>query len=153
MGETELAELAAAFLAGTLPRERWTHAAHLSVGAWHVHHLGEAAALDTLRVGIRRLNEIHGTRNSANSGYHETITVAYVRLIARFLSTFRGQETLEGRVAALLRSPLAERSLLLRYWSKERLMSAGARAEWLPPDLSPLEPGQDQLPTGAVGAD
>lgn len=131
-----LEELVEAFRARTLPRERWTHVAHLRVGAWHVHHHGAETALGLLRAGIRRLNEHHGTVNSSASGYHETITVAYVRLIAAFLSEVPAGLSLEDGVRALLDGPLAEKSLLLTFWSKERLMSAEARAEWVPPDLS-----------------
>lgn len=138
MAASNLPELVAAFLAGTLPREQWTHAAHLCVGAWHVHHLGESAALDTLRLGIRKLNTLHGTRNTSTSGYHETITVAYVRLIAAFFASFGAEVSLEQRVSALLDSPLAERTALFRFWTKSRLMSPEARAAWVPPDLSPL---------------
>lgn len=139
VAEPELTELVAAFLAGTLPREQWTHAAHLSVGAWHVHHLGENAALDTLRLAIRKLNTAHGTRNTSASGYHETITVAYVRLISAFFATFPADVSLAQRVSALLESPLAERTALFRFWSKASLMSPQARAAWVPPDLMPLD--------------
>ena len=38
-----------------------------------------------LRSGIRRLNESHGGVNSATDGYHETITAAYVQLLAQYL--------------------------------------------------------------------
>jgi hypothetical protein len=139
VGAPDLVELVAAFLAGTLPRQRWTHAAHLSVGAWHVHHLGEQLALDTLRLGIRKLNTAQGTKNTSTSGYHETITAAYVRLIAAFLGTFADEVPLEQRVSALLASPLAEPTALFRFWSKSLLMSAEARAAWVAPDLMPLE--------------
>jgi len=92
-----------------------------------------------LRAGIRRLNDFHGTLNSTESGYHETITAAYVRLIEGFLALFEAGVPLERQVDLLIESPLAERSVLLRFWSRELLMSARARAEWVPPDLAPLE--------------
>ena len=132
-----LADLVEAFLAATLPRAEWTHEAHLRVGAWHVHHHGAEAALPLLRERIRRLNDSHGTVNSATSGYHETITAAYARLIADFLAA-DATASLEARVATLLASPLAERAALFRFWSRERLLSPEARAAWLPPDLAPL---------------
>ncbi len=132
-----LDDLAAAFCAGTLPRAEWTHEAHLSVGAWHVHHHGPQAALPLLRARIRHLNGQHGTVNGPTSGYHETITAAYVRLIADFLAASR-EPALEARVAALLASPLAARPALFRYWSRERLLSPEARAAWVEPDLAPL---------------
>jgi hypothetical protein len=139
-----LGDLVEAFLAGTLPRAEWTHEAHLRVGAWHVHHHGADGALPLLRERIRRLNERHGTVNSAMSGYHETITAAYARLIADFLpsssavSSAGSGTDLEARVVALLASPLADRAALFRFWSRERLLSPEARAAWLPPDLAPL---------------
>lgn len=138
MNDLPLDRLIAAFQTCTLPREAWTHQAHLRVGAWHVHRLGGETALATLRAGIRRLNESHGTVNSANGGYHETITAAYLRLIEAFLATFEAGVPLDERLTTLVESPLGDRSILLRYWSRERLMSPEARATWLAPDLAPL---------------
>jgi hypothetical protein len=140
-------DLAARFRSCALPRAEWTHAAHLRVGAWHVHHLGPVAALPALRAGIRRLNAYHGTPNSATSGYHETITAAYVRLIAAFLPTFEPGVTLAARAASLVDGPLGARDVLLRFWSRDVLMSPRARHEWVPPDLAPLA-----LPVRAVTA-
>ncbi len=146
-GGRALGDLVEAFLAGTLPRAEWTHEAHLRVGAWHVQHHGADGALPLLRERIRRLNDRHGTVNSATSGYHETITAAYARLIADFFSASASESAsavagegidLEARVAALLASPLADRAALFRFWSRERLLSPEARAAWLPPDLAPL---------------
>lgn len=50
-----LDDLARAFANLSLPKSDWTRAAHLRVGAWHVHELGAAGALGALRAGIRRL--------------------------------------------------------------------------------------------------
>jgi hypothetical protein len=138
MNARSLDELAAAFRACTLAKAEWTHVAHLSVGAWHVHHFGAERALEILRPGIRRLNDHHGTANTPTGGYHETITAAYVHLIADFLTAFEADLEIERRVAFLIDGPLGERSALLAFWSKDCLMSERARAEWVPPDLAPL---------------
>ena len=103
-----------------------------------MHHHGADAALTMLRSGIRQLNDHHGTLNSLTSGYHETITAAYVRLIEVFLSSFDAEVALEDRLALLLEGPLGERSVLFGFWSQDLLMSARARTEWVPPDLAPL---------------
>jgi hypothetical protein len=129
--------LARRFADRSLPRTEWTHQAHLQVGLWYVHQRG-AAALDLLRAGIRRLNEAHGTPNTESSGYHETITAAYVRSIALFLTTCSPEATLQERAEALLAGPLGARDVLLRCYSREVLFSARARAEWITPDLAPL---------------
>ena len=133
----ELDELVERFRARTLPKGEWTHRTHLTVGTWHVHRYGAEEALGLLRSGIIRLNEAHGTVNSDTSGYHETITRAYVRLIADFLAARPGVPVADG-VDALLGSPLAARTALFQYYSEARLMSVSARRGWLEPDLAPL---------------
>jgi hypothetical protein len=47
-------------------------------------------------------------------------------------------------------SPLADRSVLLRFYSRESLMSNRARAVWVEPDLAPLS--AEGLTTTAVAA-
>ena len=149
MSVLPLADLVAAFRSCALPRQQWTHVAHLRVGAWHVHQHGADAALVMLRSGIRRLNDSHGTANSPTSGYHETITVAYVRLIEAFLASFEPAVALEDRVEVLVESPLGDRSVLFRFWSRDLLMSVRARADWVSPDLAPLAvPPEAVLRTG-----
>jgi hypothetical protein len=145
----ELDDLVARFRAATLPKPEWTHAAHQAVGTWHVLHLGPAEALAALRTSIRRLNDFHGTANTETSGYHETITRAYTVLLARFLEQARGAP-LAQTVRSLLASPLAARDVLFRFYARETLMSPFARAQWVEPDLRPLD---WPLPPDAVGSD
>ena len=141
-----LDQLASEFLSSSLPRDQWNHIAHLSVGAWHVYRFGVDEAVARLRVGIRALNDRHGTPNTTTSGYHETITVAYARLIEEFLSSFEPSIPLEHRVSHLLSGPLSERSCLLRFWSRALLMSEAARAAWVAPDLEPLGVPPEAIP-------
>jgi hypothetical protein len=129
----ELEDLVARFQARTLPKPEWTHQAHLAVGTWHVHRLGPDEALVRLRSDIRLLNDAHGTPNTDTSGYHETITRAYVMLLAAFIAGRDGQ-TAAVCAQALLASPLAARDALLTYYSKDRLMSVEARLKWVEPD-------------------
>jgi hypothetical protein len=129
----ELDNLVSRFHARTLPKSEWTHQAHLAVGTWHVHRLGPDQALLRLRSAIRLLNDSHGTPNTDSSGYHETITRAYVMLLAAFIAGRNGLPAAEC-AQALLASPLAARDALLTFYSKERLMSVAARREWMEPD-------------------
>jgi len=133
----ELDDLVARFHARTLPKVEWTHGAHLAVGTWHVREHGPDEALGLLRHGITRLNEAHGTVNGDNSGYHETVTRAYVRLLSEFVRSKAGLAVADC-VQALLASPLAEKTALLRYYSRTSLGSVTARKGWVEPDLEPL---------------
>jgi len=133
----ELDDLVARFRARTVPKPEWTHRAHLAVGAWHVHQHGPDEALELLRRGITRLNEAHGTVNDDAGGYHETITRAYVCLLSEFIRTHTGLAAADC-AQAVLAGPLAGRTALLRYYSKESLLSVSARKGWVEPDLEPL---------------
>ena len=82
--------------------------------------------------GESTLNDSHGTANSESSGYHETITLSYVRLIANAFEAATG--ALPDRIAWIVGGPEGERDALLRYYSREALMSARARAEWVEPE-------------------
>ena len=131
--------LAAQFVAATLPKDAWTHEAHLIVGLWHVERYGAVEALERLRLSIRRLNDAHGTPNSDTRGYHETITTAYVQLLDAFRSRHQAA-TVEECVGLLLDSPVARPDLLFGYYSRERLLSVDARHAWVEPDHRPHDP-------------
>jgi hypothetical protein len=135
----DLDDLAQRFAALALPKAAWTHEAHLAVGAWHVHHYGEAGALERLRLGIRRLNESFGGQNTATSGYHETITAAYVRLLAQYLAQCPDGMPLRDCVARVLGTRAAAKNALLTFYSEPHLMSVESRAAWAEPDLRPLD--------------
>ena len=132
--------LATGFVACTLPREAWTHAAHLIVGMWHIDRYGTEEALSRLRMGIRYLNESHGTPNSDDDGYHETITRAYVQLLSQYNASYPAEMSLGERVMRLLRSPLADRDALYAFYKRETLTSVDARSRWVEPDIAPLPP-------------
>ena len=55
--EEEIDAFSAAFEAGTLAKERFTHAGHLLIGASFVHRFGEAQAIDHMRLCVRRFNQ------------------------------------------------------------------------------------------------
>ncbi len=121
----------------TLPKEAWTHRAHLEVALWYASRLPPARALEAMRAGIQRFNAAHGGVTTPTSGYHETITRAYMRLIQRFAREDRGDGGWTARVERLMERH-GEKDHLLRYYSRDRLMSPEARFGWVEPDLLPL---------------
>ena len=131
-------DLVSGFVSCSVRKGDWTHAAHLTVGFWHVRQYGAVEALVRLREGIRRLNESFGNVNTPTSGYHETITCAYVRLIDQFIGACPAEMSNADRLAALLGGPLAEKDVLLRFYAAGTLFSSRARLAWVEPDLSPL---------------
>ena len=125
-------------LARTLPREKWTHEAHLAATTYLVLKHPEIDLDIELRGIISRYNESVGTPNSDSEGYHDTITRAYLRGIRLFLDEADVGRPIHDLVNELLMTPMGRRDWPLRFWSKNRLMSIEARRAWIEPDLAAL---------------
>jgi hypothetical protein len=132
--DADIEALVRSFEDGSLPRSEWTHASHLLVALWYMTRQPRDQATRLMRDGIRRYNHIHGR----DSGYHETITLAWVAVIARFLARADRDRSLSELAAALI-DGCGDKDYLLRYYSHEVLMSDEARWAWVPPDLQPIE--------------
>jgi hypothetical protein len=136
--EQEIDAFLAAFEGGSLPKEQWTHSAHLLTGACYMHALGEAAAIDKMRVCVRRYNEAVGGKNTETSGYHETITIAWIKLLHGLLRE-------SGPIARAAFAHLAverfatEREILRRYYAFDLVKSIEARRVWIPPTLGSFD--------------
>jgi hypothetical protein len=125
--------------AGTLPGKAFTHEAHILVGAWHLTHMPYADALSAMREGIPRFNVAAGGVNTEDSGYHETLTVFWVKLMARYLGTLPGEQTPMEKVQAAVGHFGARRDWFKDYYSFDVAKSREARARWVEPDLQPLD--------------
>jgi hypothetical protein len=136
--EVEIDDFLAAFESGTLPKERWTHAAHLLAGACYVHRLGQALAIDHMRQCVRRYNEAVGGKNTATSGYHETITIFWIKVLDTLFLQARPID--RGEFAALAVERYAgQRDLFRRFYDFDVVASTEARAVWIPPTLEVVE--------------
>jgi cytochrome c2 len=71
-------------------------------------------------------------------GYHETITVFWLRLVAAFAARAEVGPSL-AEVANRLIVECDNKELIYDYYSRELIESAKAKAEWVEPDLRKLE--------------
>lgn len=121
--------LVAAFEACELSGDEFSHAAHVRVAWWYLRRHGSAEALPRFRTALLRFAAAKG----ATGKYHETITVAYMALIAERLRDtpeLPWPDFVERHPDLLARTP----SVLSRYYSDEALRSERARREFVPPD-------------------
>ncbi len=135
--DSEIRALGEGLLACALPREAWTHEAHLGACLWL---LSERPDIDLdAEIGgiIRRFNESVGGVNDDTQGYHDSITRAYVAGVRLFLSETTATSLVE-RVNAMLLSDVGRRDWPLRFYSRELLFSVPARRGFVEPDLMPL---------------
>ena len=136
------AEFLAAFEAAQIPRERWTHREHIRVAFVYLRLRPFGDALDCIRAGIRKLNRANGVADTDESGYHETITVAWARVVASALDVHG--PTSDFFTFEKTHPHLGSKSLLRLYYTVDRVMSLQARASFVEPDVAPLpaEPAQ-----------
>jgi hypothetical protein len=125
-------------LARSLPRDEWTHEAHLAATTYLLLRHPEIDLDEELPGIIRRYNESVGGVNSDTEGYHDTITRVYLHGIRLFLSETRAGEPLSELVNDLLLSPMGRRDWPLRFYSRDRLLSVAARRGFLNPDVAAL---------------
>ncbi|MET0624716.1 MAG: hypothetical protein ABW250_17190 [Pyrinomonadaceae bacterium] len=122
----------------TLPRAEWTHAAHLTVALWYLLEFDWPEAAARVRRGIKRYNAAHNIPTTPTGGYHETLTLFWLRAVRAFLEDGRN----EGRALVSLANELiatADTQLPLRHYTRARLFSTEARAVWVGPDLKPID--------------
>jgi len=134
----EIESLIAAFESCTLPRSEWNHHAHLIVALWYLTRYSDAEAVNKVRSRIQSYNSANGIETTIDSGYHETITLFWIKLVRRYLSsTERSNSILD--IANKLINIYGDKCLPLQYYSRDRLMSWEARISWVEPDLQHLE--------------
>ena len=134
---SEIETLVYAFEKHELPKEKWTHAAHLTVGLWYVSNFSIDEAMDKVRVNIRSYNESVGGQNTSTSGYHETISRFYILILNDYAKNTSSSLSVE-LFNNMLESELSAPSYPFHFYSKDYLMSENARAIFCEPDLKPL---------------
>lgn len=120
-------EFLQAFAACRIANDQFRHADHLRLAWLMLHRAPFDVALSEVRAAIQKFATHHG----ATQLYHETITIAWMRLLvthheetfAQFLS--KNEERLK-------------QNLLHRFWTPELLASQPAKTHWVAPDLGPL---------------
>lgn len=131
--EADILAVVQGFQNRTLPKESWTHEAHLVTALWyHVNH-SPLEAVCYLRSGIIAYNVSVGGKNTPQDGYHETMTLFWCRTIHQFVQANPRLPVIK-LVDKFLKSEMASKEYPLKFYSRERLFSLEARALWVEPD-------------------
>ena len=130
--ETEVSELVRAFETCELHPAEFKHYQHLAVALWYLKHHPYEAASEKMRSGIQRLAAAYG-----KSGYHETITVFWLKVVHAFLLRADSRAKIL-ELANEVASEYGHKNLIGEYYSEELLASVKAKNEWVEPDLKAL---------------
>jgi glyoxylase I family protein len=134
-----------AFCDSSLAEPVWHHESHLRIAFMHLARFELDEAHLRMRVGIIRLNAAHGLVETAERGYHETLTRLWLCLV----DGARARSGSVDSTAFLAAQPeLHDKQIVLRFYSRDRISSRQARACFMAPDLAPLpgiNPGRSAL--------
>lgn len=132
-----IVRIGTALLDRTLPKEDWTHEAHLATCLWLLRERPDIAIERDLPAIIASYNVAVGGENTESAGYHETLTQLYIRGVRAFDARLPAGTSLLDAVNALLASKNGDRAWPLVFYSRDRLFSLEARQRWVDPDLAP----------------
>ena len=121
-------ELVARFESTELPGDQFTHTAHVRVAWWYLTQASLPEALLRFATALQRFAAAKG----ATGKYHETVTVAYMLVLAERLDATRGLSWSE--FAAANPDLFDKPSMLARYYRDETLASDRARRSFVMPN-------------------
>ena len=131
--DESLAAFIDGFEKGIYPKANWTHQAHVAMAAHYLslHPVREATRI--IRARIPAYNVAQGGRNTEDSGYHETMTIFWIWIVAGFLASLpEGMPRLAAIAAAAERFG-NERALHRKYYGHNVIGDTEARRSWAPP--------------------
>ncbi len=130
--DDEIRTLVSAFEECSFHPAEFRHYQHLTVALWYVWDRSPEEAIAKMTSGIRRLAETYG-----KTGYHETITLFWLRIVSNFVAGHLGKDSLAETANALI-DCCNDKDLIREFYSAELLATDRAKAEWVEPDLKAL---------------
>lgn len=132
------------FESAAWPREEWHHRQHIKVAYLYLRQYPLKDASIRIRERIKAFNTVKQVEESLTSGYHETMTQAWLRLVYFTLCKYGAAETADSFYEQ--HPQLWGKKVLRFYYTKERFLSAEAKANFLEPDITPLPQSQKSPP-------
>jgi hypothetical protein len=120
----------------TWPLEDWHQREHIKIAYMYLCRHPLAAATDKMRAGVRAFNAAHQLPDLLHSGYHETMTQAWMHLVDVTLREFGPGENADAFVDK--HTQLLSKRALLFFYSRDLIMSAEAKYGFMHPDLTPF---------------
>ena len=138
-------ELLQAFEDCTLPMNEWRHRTHVKVAYLFLRSFSLEEATSKMRAGVKALNAVYGVPEGPTSGYNETTTVAFLRIVQSVMVTY--SQVLPAATADEFcdnHPQLLSKHLLRLFYSPERRLHPEAKERFVEPDLTPLPQPSEQ---------
>jgi hypothetical protein len=122
-----------------LPFDQWTHRAHVRIAYCYLSSLPYAEAEHRIRAGIKAYNAANKVPEGPTSGYNETTTIAFIRLIHATIKAYgSAMPTADSNAFCDMHPQLLTRNVLRLFYSPQQRMHPDAKTKFIEPDLTPL---------------
>src|SRR5271157_4303042 len=118
------------------PKEEWHHKQHIKVAYLYLKRYPFEVAATRIREKIKAYNAAKNVPDSLISGYHETMTQAWLRLVYFTLCEYGPAESAEDFYEH--NPQLSQKKTLRYFYTKEFFTSPKTKAEFANPDLTPF---------------
>ncbi len=130
--DDEVKQLVGAFESGALPAAEFKHTVHIAVGLAYLAEAPLTEATERMRQSLG-----HFLRHHNETGYHETLTVFWMKLLGHLATVRYAELPLWERINSVIASHGAKWPVEAHY-SKDIVASADARERWVEPNLIPM---------------
>ncbi len=124
------------FEACSFPFDQWHHRAHVKLAYLYLTRFGFDAAGTKLRAGIRAYNATKNIPDQPTSGYHETMTQFWLRIVQATVQQYGGLATADEFFD--FHPQLSQKKNHRLFYSPGLFMSPEAKREFVEPDLTGL---------------
>ena len=131
----EIEAIVRRFEACAFGADEFKHRDHLTVVLWYLSKFNDAEAAARMRSSLYRFLDHHRVDRQK---YHETITLFWIKKVRALLNQETQRRSL-AEIANAVSAACGDARLIFTYYSQELIASATARAEWVEPDLQPLD--------------
>jgi hypothetical protein len=131
--DAEIEDVVKRFEDCTYSPQEFVHTKHLTVAAWYFWRLESQAAREKMRAGLRRFITHHG-----KDGFHVTITEFWLQLVEHSVRRRMGHHREAVSIVNEIVERFCEKNLIYEYFSRHRINSAAAKAEWVEPDIKSI---------------
>lgn len=118
------------------PVGEWHHRQHIKLAYLYLRKYPFEVATRRMREGLQAYNAAHHVPELLDRGYHETMTQVWMRLVHLTLCEFGPSESADAFVDQ--HTQLLSKRAPLFFYSRDRIMSLGAKMQFVAPDLAPL---------------
>lgn len=123
----------------SLPFHKWTHRAHVKVAYLYLRHHSFEAALKKIRANIKAYNGVNNVPEEQFSGYNETTTQTFLRLVRATMDAYEGIFPSANADAFCDTHPqLRTKHLMRLFFTPERRQHPDAKEQFVTPDLAQL---------------